>query len=97
MGLYFGIKPAEDQYIWQVAEMGLCAPLPPGWSEVLLPPPEQPPAGPDVGQPGSGSPSGLTSEAVGGQHAIGSSISSSGGAAQPPATDTAAAPSVCFK
>lgn len=33
MGQYFGIKPDEEKYIWEVAEMGLCAPLPPGWKE----------------------------------------------------------------
>lgn len=36
MGQYFGIKPDEDKYIWEVAEMGLCAPLPPGWAEVIV-------------------------------------------------------------
>jgi hypothetical protein len=30
---YFGIKPDEEKYIQEVAEMGLCAPLPPGWKE----------------------------------------------------------------
>jgi hypothetical protein len=33
MGQYFGIKPDEEKYIWEVAEMALCAPLPPGWKE----------------------------------------------------------------
>jgi hypothetical protein len=36
MGQYFGIKPDEDKYIWEVAEMGLCAPLPPGWQEQVV-------------------------------------------------------------
>lgn len=36
MGLYFGIKADEDKYIWEVAEMGLCAPLPPGWKEEVV-------------------------------------------------------------
>jgi hypothetical protein len=35
MGRYFGIQAAEERYIWEVAEMGLCAPLPPHWSEVV--------------------------------------------------------------
>eukprot|EP00775_Hariotina_reticulata_P012567 gene12567-12699_t len=33
MGQYFKIKEDEDKYIWQVAEMALCAPLPPSWQE----------------------------------------------------------------
>lgn len=35
MGLYLNIKGDEDTYIWQVAEMALCAPLPPGWEETV--------------------------------------------------------------
>lgn len=34
MGTYFGIRDNEDLYIWEVADMALVAPLPPGWSEV---------------------------------------------------------------
>lgn len=34
MGAYFGVKDDEDLYIWQVPEMALVAPLPPGWSEL---------------------------------------------------------------
>lgn len=36
MGQYFGIKPDEEKYIWEVADMGLCAPLPPGWKEHVV-------------------------------------------------------------
>lgn len=43
MGQYFGIKPDEDKYIWEVAEMGLCAPLPPGWMEQVTEAAGQPP------------------------------------------------------
>jgi hypothetical protein len=38
MGAYFGIKEEEEDYVWEVAEMALAAPLPPGWGEVALPP-----------------------------------------------------------
>lgn len=34
MAAYLHIKPHEGQYIRQVAEMALCAPLPPGWKQV---------------------------------------------------------------
>jgi hypothetical protein len=33
MGAYFGIGDREDLYIWEVADMALVAPLPPGWGE----------------------------------------------------------------
>uniref|UniRef100_A0A383VRH9 WW domain-containing protein n=1 Tax=Tetradesmus obliquus TaxID=3088 RepID=A0A383VRH9_TETOB len=36
MGLYLGIKQDEDPYIWQVAQMALSAPLPPGWAETVM-------------------------------------------------------------
>jgi hypothetical protein len=42
MGLYLGIKQDEDPYIWQVAQMALCAPLPPGWTETVTEVEEQP-------------------------------------------------------
>lgn len=35
MGEYFGVKPGEDPYIWEVAEMALSAPLLPEWTEVM--------------------------------------------------------------
>jgi hypothetical protein len=44
MGQYFGIKPDEEKYIWEVAEMGLCAPLPPGWQEHVAEVAGQPPS-----------------------------------------------------
>jgi hypothetical protein len=43
MGHYFKIKQDEDKYIWEVAEMGLCAPLPPGWTEDAIDHPGQEP------------------------------------------------------
>jgi hypothetical protein len=45
MGQYFGIKPDEEKYIWEVAEMGLCAPLPPGWKEEVTQEPGEPAPG----------------------------------------------------
>jgi hypothetical protein len=33
MGAYFGVGEREDLYIWEVCDMALVAPLPPGWSE----------------------------------------------------------------
>lgn len=42
MGQYFGIKQDEDKYIWEVAEMGLCAPLPPSWKEEVVQQPGEP-------------------------------------------------------
>jgi hypothetical protein len=43
MGLYFGIGEREDLYIWEVSDMALVAPLPPGWGEA--PPDEAAAAG----------------------------------------------------
>lgn len=34
MGAYLRIKESEGDYLWAVAEMALCAPLPPEWQEI---------------------------------------------------------------
>ena len=33
MAEYYHISDSDEPYLWAVAEMALCAPLPPGWEE----------------------------------------------------------------
>lgn len=42
MGLYLHIKEGEDSYLWEVAEMALCAPMPEHWEEVVEGTPDAP-------------------------------------------------------